>query len=585
MRQVQVGELPTLISRIPHWRLWLAAIPSIAMALPASAQNDEEQLEEIVVTGSQIRGASTTAALPVSVVNREDIATAGVGSADELFRYLPGVGAVGFGGNNQRSTSFGINGSRGDVASINLRSLGEGNTLVLMNGRRLVDHPSTQTDEQTAPAVAVNMNAIPVLGLERVEVLRDGASALYGTDAVAGVVNTILRKDYDGIEVTARYGSADALDETTIGIIGGLNFNNGQTNITGSFTYHDRSELGAIDRDWARVRDARPLIDHPDFTNDSAFRNSSDITPWGTFQVPAGTGQIMQDQGAGPVPITDSAGRFTLLPDSIGGCTTNLPSSPSDVCAAALARVPDSLRHNRNAGATLMPGVERTNFFGTATHTFDNDFEIYTELGLYRAKSFYNRNDGGGGPLSTQPIHMAAEGYYNPFGPLLLPDGSPNPNRLSGLDLGQVPAEGLPLCWRCDAIDGTRARFRVLERPGPFVNVTDESYRVVQGLRGNFGDWDFDTGLVFSRAETLDRTDNRLDLNAFMRQLSLPTPDAYNPFTGAGTYVNNANDSTLNPASSSDPFYITVERLGVTRMQVADFKLSNNALWEMSTLR
>lgn len=557
------------------------ALVMLGLSLSATAQDDDEQLEEVVVTGSQIRGSSTTGALPISVVGREEIATAGVASADELFRYLPGVGAVGFGGNNQRSTSFGINGARGDVASINLRSLGEGNTLVLMNGRRLVDHPSTQTDEQTAPAVAVNMNAIPIMGLERVEVLRDGASALYGTDAVAGVVNTILRKDYEGIELSARYGGADSLDETTISLIGGLNFNGDRTNITGSFTYHDRSELAASDRGFSANRDARGQVTDPRFitggVGDSSFNNSSTITPWASFTVP-GIGAAVTQSG---VPITTGSGVFTLVPASLGGadCVSTLAAAPSDTCIIA-NNVPTSLRHNRNADATLMPGVERTNFFGTVTHTFDNDVEMYSEVGLYQAHSFYDRGDGGGGPLSTQPIDLPASNYWNPFGPITFSDGSVNPNRLPGLDLAQVPAEGLALPFR-SGVGGARARYRISERPGPIVKVKDESYRFVQGLRGSRGEWDFDTAFVYSKAQTLDRTFNRIGLNEFMRQLALETPDAYNPWTGGGTYINNAFDSTSNPASSTDPFYIDVDRGGTTRLMLVDFKVSNNDVWEM----
>jgi iron complex outermembrane receptor protein len=553
---------------------------ALAVLLPcvmtvAQAQ-EEETIEEVIVTGSQIRGASTTGALPVSVLGEDEIAAAGVASADELFRYVPGVGAVGFGGNNQRSTSFGINGARGDVASINLRSLGEGNTLVLMNGRRLVDHPSTQTDEQTAPAVAVNMNAIPIMGLQRVEILRDGASALYGTDAVAGVVNTILRKDYEGVQVTGRFGGAEGYDETTISLLGGLNFNNDQTNITGSFTRHDRSEMSANDRDFSKNRDARGQVTHPDFLDDASFNNSSTVTPWGVFQVP-GVGAVTQFGE----PITTSSGRFALVPDSVGGADcVDIAAAPEDTCIIAASSVPTDLRHNRNAAATLMPGVVRTNFFLTANHTFDNDYELYFEGGLYKASSDYNRNDGGGGPLGTQPIDMAASNYWNPFGPVTFSDGTVNPNRLPGLDPAQIPIEGVSLPFRSGE-GGARGFYRFSERPGPLVNVKDESYRALSGLRGSRGDWDFDTGILYSKAETTDRTTDRLDLNAVMRQLALETPEAYNLWTGGGTYDQNSFDSTFNPESTTEPYYIQVDRQGTTRLMLADFKVSTNTLFEL----
>ena len=122
-------------------------------------------------------------------------------SGDELFRSIPQLGDVAF---NTSRTIGAVNDARGDTASINLRALGTGNTLVLLNGRRMVNHPGTQAENLT-PVVTVNANAIPVTGVNRVEVLLDGASAIYGADAVAGVVNTVLKNDFEGLtaEVTA----------------------------------------------------------------------------------------------------------------------------------------------------------------------------------------------------------------------------------------------------------------------------------------------------------------------------------------------------------------------------------------------
>lgn len=577
MTQYHARWVPTLRRFARIVRYGALVLSSVGLSTSAMAQDSgNEEVEEIMVLGSQIRGASTTEALPVSVIGQEEISASGAISADELFRYLPGVGAVGFGGNNQRSTSFGINGARGDVASINLRSLGEGNTLVLMNGRRLVDHPSTQTDEQTAPSVAVNMNAIPVMGLQRVEVLRDGASAIYGTDAVAGVVNTVLRKDFDGLDMSARFGGADGFNETTYNILGGITFNNDRTNVTASLTLHDRDPLAAADRDFAINNDARDRLVGTSFEGDAQFDNRSTSTPWALFRVPnavSGPGPITQNG----VPITTGSGSFQLLPASYGGCTTTIAAAPSDTCIAAMTSIPADLRFNVNSGRTLMPGVERRTFFSTITHTFDNELEIYSELGVYSADSFYSRADGGGGPLSTQPIDIPASNYWNPFGPVTFSDGSPNPNRLPGLDPNQIPVEGVALPY----VSAEGAAYRILERGGPFVNVNDQSYRVLQGLRGSWKEWDFDMAYVYSEAETLDRTDNRLDLNRLMEQLALETPDAYNPWTGGGTYLGNHFDSTSNPASSTDPFYASVDRFGKTRLSLADFKVSNGSLIDL----
>ncbi|HAV51400.1 MAG TPA: TonB-dependent receptor, partial [Brevundimonas sp.] len=165
-------------------------------------------VDDIVVVGSNIRGGRTTAALPVVVVDQEQIDATGAVSGDELMRTIPQMGDVLFDASNNPQTS---NAARGDVNSVNLRSLGVGNTLVLLNGRRLVAYPTSQgtSDTGTVPVISYNSNAIPVGGLDRLEVLLDGAAAIYGADAVAGVVNTVLQDDFDGLTISTRYGGAE----------------------------------------------------------------------------------------------------------------------------------------------------------------------------------------------------------------------------------------------------------------------------------------------------------------------------------------------------------------------------------------
>src|SRR5690606_33457985 len=159
---------------------------------PATASQEEEptDLQTVQVVGSHIAGAATTDALPVVVLDADAIDASGAFSGDELLRDIPQMGDVLFDASNNPQTS---NAARGDVNSVNLRSLGVGNTLVLLNGRRLVQHPTSQgtSDTGTVPVQSFNSNSIPVDGLDRLEVLLDGAAAIYGADAVAGVVNTV----------------------------------------------------------------------------------------------------------------------------------------------------------------------------------------------------------------------------------------------------------------------------------------------------------------------------------------------------------------------------------------------------------
>src|SRR5690606_9863916 len=130
----------------------------------------------------------------VLIMDEEKIEATGAISGDELLQSIPQIGDMMF---SNTDTASNLNAARGDVGSINLRNLGTGNTLLMVNGRRMVPHPGTQT-ESLVPRQTANINAIPLFGTRRVETLLGGASALYGSDAVAGVVNVVLDTHYQG---------------------------------------------------------------------------------------------------------------------------------------------------------------------------------------------------------------------------------------------------------------------------------------------------------------------------------------------------------------------------------------------------
>ena len=214
---------------------WLMAQTSTTSTTTQTEAADEAgpELEEVTVTGSQIRGAAINDALSVSVITAEDIEVLGITSGDELLDSMPEQGQNFF--NEAASISGGVNSARGDIGAFNLRNIGTGNTLVLMNGRRVVNAASFQTEEvggSFVPVNTANSSTIPVFGIQRVEVLRDGASAIYGADAVAGVVNTVMKNDYEGLTVSARYDSYDNIprDDQTLTIEWGKLFNDGRGN-------------------------------------------------------------------------------------------------------------------------------------------------------------------------------------------------------------------------------------------------------------------------------------------------------------------------------------------------------------------
>jgi outer membrane receptor protein involved in Fe transport len=251
-----------------------------AMAQEA-AEADEGA--EIVVVGSQIKGAKINEALPVTVVSTQDIKSSAAVSGDDLFRSIPQFGDVQF---NSQYLPGSSNAARGDVGSLDLRSLGIGNTLVLLNGRRVVNHPTSQANNQLVPVLTFNSNALPVNGLERLEVLRDGAAAIYGADAVAGVVNTVLKNDYEGGEISLQYGGAEktGFREFNANGVFGTNFNENRGNITVFGSYDKGTGLTSDEQYFTASSDRRPLFVGTRFDGAASLDARGATTPWATLQ-------------------------------------------------------------------------------------------------------------------------------------------------------------------------------------------------------------------------------------------------------------------------------------------------------------
>ncbi len=218
-----------------------AAIASILSASAlAQTPDTDEATETVVVTGSRIaRSSDFTNAQPVDVIDRSAIEASGYANLQQLLEKLPsnGSGAFSTRGNNQDSTANG-------AASISLRGMGPDATLVLVNGRRVAISPFAESITNNF----VDINSIPVAAIERLEILQDGASALYGSDAVAGVVNIILRKDYEGLELTGSFGNTteDGYDEQNYSAVWG--FGGEDNNVTFIFDYFKNSTLENVER-------------------------------------------------------------------------------------------------------------------------------------------------------------------------------------------------------------------------------------------------------------------------------------------------------------------------------------------------
>ncbi|MDM3871122.1 TonB-dependent receptor [Porticoccus sp. W117] len=560
----------------------------------AFAEEDDAVVdEEIVAVGSQIKGANIEGSLPVSVLNADDIDLTGATSGDELLRSIPQIGSTGFG--DSRGGITGVNAARGDVGSVNLRSVGEGNTLVLVNGRRMVNHPITQNSSfDSVPIASVNSNTLPVSGIQRVEVLRDGAAALYGADAVAGVINYVLKDNYEGSELTVRYGNETDTSRSEKSISGakGFVFNDGATNLllTGAFT--KKNGFLATEKDY--TADANGLNRAPaEFVTSSAdrldgrsglpglprvrFFDANGDTVAFTNPNDGSTDSLVRLRPSDVSGFQDALGRQGPGAGeclTIAGTTPTINDGVQDLCFDDHSVGRGQLfRQNRNTFRTISPDVERFNVFGFLNHELESGNEVYSEVAYYYSKAY--RQWESAALLSGRRPFVSADYYWNPLGPVTFDDGRVNPNRIAGLDPSVVPVEGLGF---------ELANYRALDAGPRKVEVTGESYRFLIGSKGTLGssEWDYDTALLYSEADVTDTSRNRININLFQQQLLLDTPDAYNVFTGLDpSDPASPLDSTPNPQSSIDPFLTSIDRQAKSTIKLADFKVSNGSLFSL----
>ncbi len=226
---------------------------AIALAFTSAAPVfGQVVLERVEITGSSIRRLDAETALPVTIVTRAEIERSGVANTEQLLQSLTAVSAAG-GTNN----AMGAGNSTYGASTVSLRGLGEDRTLVLVNGRRLAPFAGGNGG-------AVNVNAIPLAAIDRVEVLKDGASGVYGSDAIAGVVNFILRANFEGIELGAtvgapsRSGGGRSTRATLVGGFGDLTKD--RVSVTVSGAVEKETALFAKDRKFAKTGNVDPFI-------------------------------------------------------------------------------------------------------------------------------------------------------------------------------------------------------------------------------------------------------------------------------------------------------------------------------------
>jgi outer membrane receptor protein involved in Fe transport len=441
------------------------------LSATALAQDDaaDEALEEIVVTGSHIEGLSVES-LPVSVMGSDEIRDLGAPSMFDLVGYIPSVGDFEF-----EDSSNGTNAARGDVAGVNLRGIGTGNTLLLLNGRRMVVNPTFQPIN-SVPSTFYNANAIPGSSVKRIEVLRDGASAIYGADASAGVMNIITRGAEDGFRISGKFASGDtSYGESEITGGGGWTVNSGKTEIGVFASYYERSyvHMNELDDLYFNLNRRGSTRIPEEWRNDSQLDNRSSLTPWARVSV----GALNADN------------------QFIGSTMHVEPATPNSLVAGS-----GSERYNFNDTAWITPEVERANIFASVEHDLASGMQFFGDA------FYYN---------STSNTQRAASPLDDSLAFLIVPgDAFYAPPEALGQDI-------LLIGWR--PIDlGPRV-----------IEVEKDNYRLMAGLRGEFGrSWSWESALLYSQAEDTDTEGNRQAKSLFTDQISVNGPDALNPFGG-----------------------------------------------------
>lgn len=404
----------------------LALLAGAAHAQGGAPVAEPTILETVVVTGSHIRRTDTEGALPLQVIHREDVDRSGATSVEQVLQLVPANV------NGQTMAQTVGNGDRPGLATANLRGLGSGATLVLLNGRRLANY--------AFDGESVDLNSIPLAAIERVEVLRDGASAIYGTDAIAGVVNFILRKDYAGLTVSGNFSATQhgGGNEGDFNITAGVGDpQRDGYNVFVSASYQKQQALYARDRDFSST----------------TYRPDQGVNLLSGFTFPAN--------------IIDRPRQRTLNPARTDGCMPprSLPFEPPPFFTPACG-------FDFATATSLLPETERVSGMLRGTWRVNESVDVFAEV-------IVGRNT-----FETAIAPFVLPAVASTFGQTIYPaDGPYYPTEFAA-------ANGLS----GDLLFGWRAM-----ELGPRLNTTTtDMQRYVLGLEGNAAGWDYSAAAVYS---------------------------------------------------------------------------------------
>jgi iron complex outermembrane recepter protein len=471
------------------------AVAGVTLATSAFAQTAEPQkVEKVEVTGSNIKRIDAESALPVQVITREEIQRSGATTVEQLMQTLSVTTSSG-----AFTTASSSGASNLGISTVSLRGLDGRRTLVLLNGRRITAYGGSL--DVSSP---VDVNSIPIAAIERIEVLKDGASAVYGSDAIAGVINFILRKDYKGIELTVDYSRPEAGSAGDVARVSGIaGFGDkakDRYNVMIMGSYEEGKGLYGRDRAYARS------AINEEFLNDGTSGNTFPAN----IYIPA-TGDFA------------GGSRNPLAPN----CTPSVQSpffSPR-VC-----------RFDPSPLVSLIPETKRANLYGSLNFALTPNIEAFFEAAINKNKS---RTIIQPVPLSDQ-FSIPTTNPLSPLNPYTLPADSP---LLAGAGNGGVSTSAFvlkpssayyPTNYIRNLIGPSAALPDVLVRYRSFVtgprDLTDTATqpRLVAGIKGAAAGWDFETALLYSASDIKEDVNGGFPL--YTKILPLLNSGVVNPF-------------------------------------------------------
>jgi len=410
----------------------LAGAAMTAFSSPVILAAEDEDENTVTITGSRIKRSEAEGANPVQTFSREDIVLTGINNVGDMLQEIPSVAGAG--------TNQSINNGGSGAIRVSLRGLGSGRTLVLLNGRRVVA-------SGTGANSSVDLSTIPTSIIDRVEVLKDGASAIYGSDAIGGVVNIITRQDYEGFEFTATRDQSTYSGDgasTDYDFTAGISSDKGSMVLSGFYSRQEAQWSG--DRDWSKEE---LDLDPDDMTISSG---GSSAPPWGRYN------------GIDGMIDGEACSSFTHGAGSGPG-----QSDPTDFSNPTGYDCWDWDKDTYNyapANYHLLP-VERYGLFAQGNYEINEMFNFFTEL------SYSSR---------TSSTKLAPE----PLAPLVFfgyPDAPYTADNYYNMMYGPTDLDG-------NTVEIADWRRRMVETGGRSDNYSLHTTRVVLGFEGDINlDW------------------------------------------------------------------------------------------------